>query len=398
MSSSKTEKGSFVDFLMPISKVNFTQERYTMSWHGQQIKTLAKDKGLTLTSVAELVGVSRQAINDWIKGQVPKGGHLLRLCKVLETPPDTFFLSEIDSRITVPMHRTRKNAKINDTMQKEATDLAAAFELFFREASDPGLVQSLRIYKKTDAEIAKASAALRELGGIENDAPLNFDHVFLLLKSLGVNLVFSDFHEKIKAYAFYTKINNHRVVFVNFETKILDFVFCVLHEAIHSIRDESNAYDASFVYSNEEEDFCDNIASHAQLTEKYLLFLNEAIQELDVKTQLTQLAKFSEKNHHTLHAIQKRIGDTLPAFGDSLYRFETNLRKKSPTVREFFFKARDAREYIERWERISPVYLGHIIEQSDKISPRRLCELLSIESELDAVEAKTELVRIKSEA
>ena len=88
------------------------------------VKALAKDKGLTLTSVAELVCVSRQAINGWIKGQVPKGGHLLRLCRALETPLDTFFLSEIDSRITVPMHRTRKNAKINDTMQKEATDLA----------------------------------------------------------------------------------------------------------------------------------------------------------------------------------------------------------------------------------------------------------------------------------
>lgn len=63
-----------------------------------------------------------------------------------------------------------------------------------------------------------------------------------------------------------------------------------------------------------------------------------------------------------------------------------------------FSRPGDARDYIERWERISPVYLGHIIEQSDKISPRRLCELLSIESELDAIEAKTELVRIKSEA
>ena len=167
--------------------------------------------------------------------------------------------------------------------------------MFFREASDPGLVQSLRIYKKTDAEITKASAALRELGGIENDAPLNSDHIFLLLKSLGVNLVFSDFHEKIKAYALYTNINNHRVVFVNFEIKIPVFVFCVLHESIHSIRDESNAYDASFVYSNEEEDFCDNIASHAQLTDKYLLFLHEAIQELDMKTQLTHLLNFLKK-------------------------------------------------------------------------------------------------------
>jgi len=368
-----------------------------MSWQGQHIKTLAKKKKLALKNVAEQVGVSRQALNDWAKGQVPKGSHLLRLCKTLEVAPDVFFSPERDTRITVPMHRTRKTAKLNDSMQKEARDLAAAYELFFREASDPGLVQSLRIYKKTEAEIQKASSSLRKLSGVENDAPMSFRHVFSLMKDLGVNIVFSDFHEKIKAYAFYTKVNNHRVVFVNFKTKIFDLIFSILHESIHSIRDESNAYDDSCLYDSEEEDFCDKIASRAQLNNEYFSFVLEAIQGLNEKTQLSQLAKFAAKNNHTMHAIQKRIGDELPDSGNKIYRVETNLRKSSPTVRDSLFKAKDARDYIEHWKSVSPIYLGHVVEQIEKLSPRRLCELLSIDSELDAVEAKAELVRIKSE-
>ena len=368
-----------------------------MSWQGQHIKILAEKKKLTLKSLAAQVGVSRQALNDWARGQVPKGGHLLKLCKTLEVTPDAFFSSDRDSRITVPMHRARKTAKLTDSMQEKAKDLAAGYELLFREASDPGLVQSLRIYNKTQAEISKASSALRKLSGVANDVPMNFHHIFTLLKNLGVNLIFSDFHEKIKAYAFYTKINNHRVVFVNFKTKAFDFIFYILHESIHSIRDESDAYNDSLLYDNTEEYFCDEVASHAQLTNEYFSFVLETIQGLNKNDQLSQLARFAKKNNHTMHAIQKRIGSELPDFGDNLYRVETKLRKASPSMRDILFKTKDARGFVDLWKKISPIYMGHVIEQSDKLSSRRLCELLAIDSELDTIEVKAELVRIKSE-
>jgi transcriptional regulator with XRE-family HTH domain/Zn-dependent peptidase ImmA (M78 family) len=351
-----------------------------MSWQGHYIKTLAKEKKLTLQSVADQVGVSRQALNSWAKGQVPKGGHLLRLCKSFGVSPETFFVSEIDSRIAVPMHRARKTAKLNDSMQGEARVLASSYELFFREASDPGLVQSLRIYKKTEDEVRKASLALRKLGGVENDAPMAFHHVFSLVEDLGVNIIFSNFHKNIKAYAFYTKINNHRVVFVNFETKIIDLIFAILHESIHSIRDESQAYDASYTYDKDEEDFCDLVASYAQLTDGYFSFVTDSIKELAKSAQLSQLAKFAKKYNHSMHAIKVRIEKFIPEFKHNVYPIETRVRKDSPTVRSHFFDAKDAREYIECWRNVSPVFISHVIEQSDKLSPRRICELISIDS------------------
>ncbi|MFN2268408.1 MAG: helix-turn-helix domain-containing protein [Desulfonatronovibrio sp.] len=368
-----------------------------MRWQGQNIKTLAKERGLTLQSVADQVGVSRQALNAWAKGQVPKGGHLLRLCKTFGVSSESFFASEENLRVTVPMHRARKTAKLNDLMQAEAKDLALSYELFFREASDPGLVQSLRIYKKSESEIQKASLSLRKLAGVENNAPVDFHHVFSLVKNLGINLVFSNFHEKIKAYAFYTKINNHRVVFVNFETKVIDVIFAILHESIHSIRDESNVYDASYTYDKEEEVFCDFVASHAQLTDDYFSFVADSLKGLAGNAQLSQLAKFANKYNHSMHAIKVRIEKFIPDFKLKIYPVESKLRNNSPTVRERFFNAEDAREYIECWRNVSPVFIGHLIEQSDKLSPRRIGELLSMDSELDAFDIKNELCRIKSE-
>ena len=393
------DKPFFVDFFRKIRKVIFTYKGgLEMSWQGQYIKILAKEKQLTLQGLANQIGVSRQALNDWSKGQVPKGGHLLRLCRVLGVAPDTFFKSEAEARITVPMHRARKTAKLNDSMQSEAKELASSYELFFREASDPGLVKTLRIYNKTEDEIRNASLSLRKLGGVENDFPMSFRNVFSLIKDLGVNLVFSKFNDSIKAYAFYTKINNHRVVFVNFDTKIIDLIFAILHESIHSIRDESRAYDDSYVYDKDEEDFCDSVASYAQLTDGYFSFVAESIKGLGGNAQLLQLAKFATKYNHSMHAIKVRIGSFVPDFNHNVYPLETKIRKSSPTVLDHFFAAKDAREYIECWQKISPIFISHVIDQVDKISPRRICELLSIDSELDAVDAKEELIRIKSEA
>ena len=53
-----------------------------MHWVGNRIKSLSKEKGITLAELAKQQDVSRQTVNDWINGQVPKGTHLLYLCNI----------------------------------------------------------------------------------------------------------------------------------------------------------------------------------------------------------------------------------------------------------------------------------------------------------------------------
>ena len=80
-----------------------------MKWEGSKLKELARGKRLSLQALAAAVGVSRQTINDWIKGQVPKGNHLLLLCRLLGTNPGMFFSGEPEDEISVPIHRQRMN-------------------------------------------------------------------------------------------------------------------------------------------------------------------------------------------------------------------------------------------------------------------------------------------------
>jgi len=368
-----------------------------MSWDGGQIKVLLKEKNITQADLASRIGVSRQALIEWTKEQIPKGGHLLKLCQELGVSPDIFFKSDVSSRIAVPMHRTRRTAKLNTDMQQEAFDIASNYELFFREALEPGLVQSLRISKKTEAEAIRASKSLRKMTNLNDDVPLNFSKVFELTYKLGINLIFTEFHPKIKAYAFYTKINGHRVVFVDFNTSIIDLIFAILHENIHSIRDESNVYENSCIYEKEEEDFCDKVASYVQLTEGYIEEIVDILTGLSKSNQIARLKKIAQRNNYSLHAIYKRVRKYWPNFDLNIYPADTNIRKKSPNAKKYFFNTKDHRTYLKTWIDISPLFINNLIEQSERLSSRRISELLSLESELDARELKKELIRFKKE-
>ena len=62
-----------------------------MPWSGANLKALAKEKGITLTKLSELLKVSRQTVTAWTKDKVPKGDHLIELSKILEINPGYFF-------------------------------------------------------------------------------------------------------------------------------------------------------------------------------------------------------------------------------------------------------------------------------------------------------------------
>ena len=71
-----------------------------MEWAGEKIKNLIKENNFSIVKLAEKIGVSRQTVNDWIKGQVPKGNHLINLCKLFKVNPDFFFSKDFDNSIS----------------------------------------------------------------------------------------------------------------------------------------------------------------------------------------------------------------------------------------------------------------------------------------------------------
>jgi transcriptional regulator with XRE-family HTH domain len=361
-----------------------------MGWAGEKIKAIAKERKVTLTELGHSLSVSRQAINAWIKGQVPRGQHLVGLCKVFNVAPDYFFPSDPTSSISIPLHRTRGVAKLTKEMESEALEQASKYETLFKNAPDPGLVQVYRVKKKDSQNAINLSSALRELCGIESGKPLDYQKTFELLSLLNIVVIFCEFPVSIKSYAFYCRIHEHRVVFINTQTNVLDLIFPILHEAVHAICDE----DEDVVYDPDDEDFCDEVANAIQFPNAYVHMVSASIAGRKIAIQVNMLKDFSGKNGHAMYGIFKQIKKLNPSLNLNIGGADSNLKKEYPTIGEILFKEREARDYVHWLNALSPNLVRILVAQIDSASNRRISEWLGLDSSLDGKLVIHELKRL----
>jgi len=362
-----------------------------MAWDGQKLKSLAKERGVTLTKLANLVNVTRQTVNDWIKGQIPKGTYLMAISRELNTNPTFFFPDEQEKVITCPLHRTRGVAKVTEAMQLESEKLASEYEKFFRFAPDPDLVEVLRIDHLDEQNAIRIANVLRELSKVEANKPMDYGHSFRLLSELKVIVIFRYFPGLIKGYAFYCKIHKHRVVFVNNNTNLLDLIFPLIHETIHAILDkESVSYD-----TQGEENFCDWVANYTQIPNEYVDMVYRTIRNRRAGKQINLLKDFCEQNNHSMNGIVEAFKLRQLDFDLNFYGADTNVKKRFPTIGEVLFKSGDVREYIERLSVLTPLFLNIVVKQLNNASKRKVGEWLGLESLLDAEQALEELEKLK---
>lgn len=359
-----------------------------MAWSGEKIKQIAKERGITLSELSRQIDVSRQSINDWIKGQTPRGHHLLRLVKILNVDPEIFFSEYRPKSISIPMHRTRGVAKLNIKMEKEALALAFQYEKLFKNASDPGLVQALKIKDYSNENVISLACKLRKLAGIESGKPITYEGTFNLLAKLNIVTVFCKFHENIKSYAFYCRIHAHRVVFVNTKTNVLDLMFPLIHESVHAICDREK-----IEYDQSEEEFCDAVANRVQFPNEYIEVIEKLIKGRPKSHQINYLKDFARENKHALFGIVKNIHSIKPS---EVGGADSNLKKEFQTIGEVISSESDARDFVDFLNSLSPLFISIILSQIEDLSIRKLSELLGIDSIIDAKVVRQELLRLKS--
>lgn len=361
-----------------------------MSWLGIKIKNLAKEKNISLLKLAEEVGVSRQTVNDWIRGQIPKGNHLLSIAEILRVSPNDFFDMKQNDDILIPVHRKRKGAKINQEVQKETIDLVNEYKLFFKSVINIPIVPVIRT-SISNLDSAKMIAAdLRNKLNLINISTINYEQTFRLLNMLGIHIVFQKFPETIKSYAFYTRIFNNRVVFVNSRTNILDLIFPLLHEAVHAVRDENNNVE---LYEQDEE-FCDLTASYIQFTDEYIKLVYETISNLSKSAQINKLKNFGAEFSHSLFGVVKRIKALNAGFSLDVGGADTNLKKDFLTIGEILNRNGNEYDYLNVLSKLSPLFVTAIYEQLENISDRKLAFLLCTEGNYDIYEIRKELPKL----
>jgi len=361
-----------------------------MAWEGERLRLASKERGVSLSKLAEILKVSRQTVNDWVNGQVPKGNHLMEISRLMEVPPGYFFRNDTQAHISVPLHRKRGQAKLNEKMKVEAVDIATQYEALFKSATEPGLVPVMRIDRRDTENAQIIAAKLRELSGIEPNRPLDYDHTFQLLHGLRIVNIFRQFPPNLKGYAFYCKIHGHRVVFVNTDTNILDLIFPLLHETVHAIRDEG----ASAISDPEEELFSDTVSNLSQFPEEYVRTVHRAIKGRSKGTQVNLLKEFSKKNAHSLFGIVEQIKRLDPELDLQGGDANSNLKKLFPSIGQVLFQEEDAHLFVSRLRKLSPLFFEILKGQIHSATTRRVAEWLGLESGLDAQQAAKEIRRI----
>jgi len=366
-----------------------------MEWLGCKIKELIKERNISIIKLAEMAGVSRQTVNDWINGQVPKGNHLIFLCKTFNINPDYLFSQDYNVSISVPVHRMRRTAKVTPSIQKDAMEMAEEYDLLFRNAPEPGILPVMRGQDRSEETAKSIARDLRAKAGVSEGLPPDYKNCFTLMQNLGIKIIFRFFPARIKAYAFYTKIHGHRVVFVNNATNVLDLIFPLLHEAVHAIRDELNINDG---FDEDEETFCDMVANHIQFPDAYVQMVWSVIKNLQAGIQINNLKTFGRKYSHALYGIVKRIQLIHQDFDLNIGGADTNLRKEFPTIGNILLENKEPRDFVNVMEKLSPIFAQIILRQIDGLTTRKLGEILGIENLMDAKIVKDELLRLKDSA
>jgi len=360
-----------------------------MGWDGARLKILAQERGYTLIKLANLLDVSRQTVNDWIKGQVPKGSHLIKLSTTLDINPGYFFPNEVSGEISVPLHRKRGVARITLAMEQDSKQMAREYTNLFKFAPPPGLIPILRIINKDKKNAAEMAGQIRSFAKLDAEKPMDYKYCFELLANLKIIIIFRNFPETVKGYAFYSKIYHQRVVFVDNNTNVLDLIFPLLHETIHSIRDEGNV----IFYDQEEESFCDSVASDVQFPIKYVELVYETIKGRPKSHQINHLKRFSAENGHSIFGITQQLKKLDPSFDLNVGGPNANLKKEFRSIGDILFAEQNAKCYIQNLKSLTPLFFGIVSNQIENATTRKVAEWLSLESSIDAGEVINEWKR-----
>lgn len=365
-----------------------------MNWNGEGLKKLLEQKGYTISSLAATLKISRPTVHSWMGGEVPKGFFLMKLCDLFQVSPDVFFTGQPFADISIPLHRTSRGAKLTPEMDTAAKELAQDYALFFKNSPARTMVPILRADIRDKKNAAIIADSLRAMVGIEPKEPMNYQAAFDLLEKLGIIAVFRDFPDGLqKSKAFYAKIFNHRVIFINAATNFLDLIFHLLHEAVHALRD-----DVPGAAGDDEETFCDSVASLTQFPDQYILSLAHMIKGVSPSIGIVFLKSYAENNGHALYGVKKRI-DALGLWparisNNALNGAEANVRRTFPPISEMLLSSGDARGFIENMKILSPGFISLLARYLPQCSDRKLGELLGLDNAPDASQVREELQRI----
>ncbi len=225
--------------------------------HSESIREALAAKGWDQKKLAEVVGVSGQAVTNWMKGQdFPRPATLLKLASALSLGFDRLVQTDVASKPVIAF-RKKGGAKTTDEHVLRARAMGEMLKPLVRYLPAR---QSLRTQisdtSLTYDHLQTTAAAVRSKLGIGLGAVLSYEHrikQFIENDAVIVPVMWGE--KKTHENALHILLPSEKVTFIylNLDTRLEDFKFWMAHELAH-------VYTPELAGKDEGEDFADAFA------------------------------------------------------------------------------------------------------------------------------------------
>ena len=222
-----------------------------------KIKSALFAEGLNQKQLAEKIGVSSQAITNWLKGaDFPRPPALLKLAKILKLRFEELTVVDTSADPIIAFRKTA-NTKITEQHKEDAKHIGSLLKALipYIEGASPlrTLITSPSLkYQDLQDAVYETRAQL----GVGESAVLNYSHIISSFKESGAVIVPTMWGPK-KGHrnAVHIRLPQEDLtfIFLNLDTKIEDFKFWMAHELAH-------VFTPQLCGSDEGEDYADAFA------------------------------------------------------------------------------------------------------------------------------------------
>lgn len=260
--------------------------------HSSKIKTTLAELGWSQKELAEQVGVTAQAVTNWLKGtDFPRPDKLLKLAMLLKLT----FADLVAPEAIAPIVAFRRKAATKTTEAHRLKAMAMGAMLKPLVAYLPKL-KALRTTISNPSidyiPLQNAVQAVREKLGLGMQAPLAYQHIIGEFAANGAIIVPVLWGQKLRhENALHILLPEEQVtfIFLNLDTHIEDFKFWMSHELAHVYTPELAGTDAG-------EDFADAFSAAFLFPEAIAsVAYSEAVSKHTQSAELGVLQRYAEE-------------------------------------------------------------------------------------------------------
>ena len=217
-------------------------------------KAALSKRGWTQSALAKAVGVTPQAVTNWLKGvDFPRPDKLLKLATLLKLSFDQL-VEQPQTDQPIVAFRKKAGAKTTDGHIYNARGMGMLLKLLIEFLPETRVLRTLITSPTIDyAGLQSIASQVRERLGVGERAVLGYEQLIGEFKSCGAILIpvlWGKKQQHKNALHILLPRDDVAFVFLNLDTRLEDFKFWMAHELAH-------VYTPDLAGKNEGEDFAD---------------------------------------------------------------------------------------------------------------------------------------------